>query len=100
MKQPGAGDGPAAGVPDREPEVTGVVSFTGTPPIPVLTEPSDPYFDRMSLLRGDPVLVDGDGREVPYDQLADGDAIEVWTDGGCAESYPVQCPVTALRVNR
>lgn len=88
------------GAPDREPDVTGVVALVGTPSAPVLTEPSDAYFEGMSLLRGDPVLVDGEGRPVPYDQLQDGDAIEVWTDGPCAESFPVQCPVTALRVYR
>ncbi len=83
-------------VPDRDPDVTGVVARSASGAI--LTEPSDPYFDQMSLLRGDPVLIDQDGDEVPYGELAEGDAIEVWIDGACAESFPVQCTVTALRV--
>lgn len=83
-------------VPDRDPDVTGVVA--GSASAPVLAEPSDPYFDQMSLLRGEPVLIDHDGVELPYSELADGDAVEVWIDGACAESFPVQCTVTTLRV--
>lgn len=90
----------AAGVPDREPDVTGVIELSGTSSAPTLAEPSDLYFDQMSLLRGDPVLVDHAGAEVPYGDLADGDPIDVWIDGPCAESFPVQCTVTALRVHR
>lgn len=94
-----SGCGKDTGVPDRDPDVTGVVALSGSASAAVLTEPSDPYFDQMSLLRGDPLLVDDTGDEVPYSGLADGDAIEVWIDGPCAESFPVQCAVTALRVD-
>src|SRR5690606_13858085 len=66
-----AGCDGAAGVPDREPDVTGVIELSGTSSAPTLAEPSDLYFDQMSLLRGDPVLVDHAGAEVHYGDLAD-----------------------------
>lgn len=85
-------------VPDRDSDVTGVVAGADEPGGPVLAEPSDGYFEGMGLLRGDPVVADADGREVPVSELDDGDAVEVWIDGACAESFPVQCDVTALRL--
>ncbi|MCF4122276.1 hypothetical protein L1785_14950 [Antribacter sp. KLBMP9083] len=88
-----------AGIPDREPDVTGVVAGAGGSGDPVLAEPSDDYFEGMRLLRGDPVIVRGDdGEPVPSTELDDGDEVEVWTDGACAESYPVQCGIVALRL--
>ena len=93
-----AGCGGAPAVPERPPDVTGVVAGTADAGGPVLTEPSDDYFEGMSLLRGDPVLVGDDGVVVPVEDLADGDRIEVWVGPACAESFPVQCDVVALRV--
>lgn len=84
-----------AAVPDRAPDVTGVVAVReGTP---VLTDASDAYFEGMGLLRGDPVVVRGTG-EVAADELQPGDAVEVWTGDACAESYPVQCGILAVRL--
>ena len=85
-------------IPDREPDVTGVVAGADGPGGPVLAEPSDGYFEGMSLLRGNPVVVGSDGAVVPVLTIEDGDAVEVWIDGPCAESFPVQCDVTALRL--
>jgi hypothetical protein len=87
----------APAVPDRAPDVTGVVRVADGGP--VLADPSDSYFEGMSLVRGDPVVVHGDesGETTPAD-LRDGDAVEVWIEDGCAESFPVQCTVVALRV--
>lgn len=91
--------GDAGRLPDRQPDVTGVVAGTDQPAGPVLTEPSDSYFERMSLVRGDPVLVKSSaGESVPFSELEDGDEVEVWIDGACAESYPVQCGIVALRL--
>lgn len=84
--------------PDREPDVTGVVAGAGEPGGPVLAESSDGYFEGMGLLRGDPVVVDEDGTAVASSELADGDAVDVWVEGPCAESFPVQCDIAALRV--
>lgn len=94
--------GCAAGprIPDRQPDVTGVVAGAGAPGGPVLDEPSDAYFEGMSLLRGDPVVVGDDGAALPPTEIQDGDAVDVWIDGPCAESFPVQCDVTALRLRR
>jgi hypothetical protein len=86
-------------VPGRAPDVTGMVSEAGSPAGPVLADPSDDYFEGMSLVRGDPVVVRG-GEEVVVADLRDGDAVEVWIGDGCAESFPVQCTVVAVRVTR
>ena len=85
-------------VPDREPDVTGVVAGADEPGGPVLAEPSDRYFEGMGLLRGDPVVVDADGQATSIATLEDGDAVEVWIEGICGESFPVQCDVTAIRL--
>ncbi|TRW44511.1 hypothetical protein [Georgenia yuyongxinii] len=85
--------------PVREPDVTGVVAVVTEQEGPVLTEPSDSYFDGMSLLRGDPVFLRGtSGEEVTLDDLEDGDRVEVWVGDACAESFPVQCTIEAVRL--
>ncbi len=66
----------------------------------MLGEPSDPYYELMLLRRGDPVVVDGEtGKTLDIADLDDGAEVEVWITGGCAESFPVQCEVVALRVS-
>lgn len=82
--------------PDRPPDVTGVVA--GGPEAPALGSASDPYYEGMWLLRGDPAVVGADGRRLDADALVEGAGVEVWVQGGCAESFPVQCPVVAVRV--
>lgn len=95
---------PATGVPTRDPDVRGVVSLRpwtseGVEEA-VLGEPSDPYYELMLLRRGDPVVVDGEtGKTLDIADLDDGAEVEVWITGGCAESFPVQCEVVALRVS-
>jgi hypothetical protein len=85
--------------PDREPDVSGVVAGTGEPGGAVLAEPSDAYYEGMGLLRGDPLIVKGDDAQpVSPAELEDGQRVDVWTDGVCAESFPVQCGITALRL--
>lgn len=92
----GAADDGAA-VPDRAPDVTGVVGVGEGAGEPVLVEASDAYYEGMGLLRGEPVVV-RDGTQVPASELRDGTPVEVWTAGACAESYPVQCDIEAVRV--
>lgn len=88
-------------VPAREPDVTGVVARPEPAADPALAEASDPYFEGMGLLRGDPVIVDeGTGGVRAASALEDGDAVAVWIEGPCAESYPVQCAVVAIEVRR
>lgn len=98
----GGGD-PATGVPGREPEVRGVVSKVTTDlgyGEYQLVDPSKSYYEDMSLLGGDPVIVDHEtGDLLDVSDLEDGAEVEVWITGGCLESSPVQCAVAALRVS-
>lgn len=88
-----------SGLPGRSSDVTGVVAVpagNGSSPEPALTGASDAYFEGMPLRLADAVVVDADGRTV--DAPAEGDEVEVWIGDGCAESYPVQCEIVAVRV--
>ena len=99
---PTSGDRSTSGaeVPNRPPDVTGLVGLGdeyAAPPY--LIEPSDGYYLGMSLLVGDPVVVRGqDGEPLAGSELREGDEVAVWVDGGCQESFPVQCDVVALQV--
>lgn len=93
-----AGCGTTDDLPDRPPDVTGRVSLADEPGSATLADPSDPYYEGMDLLRGDPLIRSDDGAAVPSEELEDGDEVEVWIGGPCAESFPVQCEVAALRV--
>jgi len=84
-------------VPARSPDATGVVRADDAGD-PVLVEASDPYFEGMGLLRGEPTIIDATTGEVLT--LEDGDEVAVWTEGACAESYPVQCGILAIQVRR
>lgn len=89
------------GVPDREPNVTGTVGTDDQGRPGILLDPSDTHFARMALNRGEPIVFDLDTSEqLDFADLAGGDRIAVWIDGGCAESFPVQCTVAAIGVNR
>jgi hypothetical protein len=79
------------------PDVTGVVAVRDGDP--VLTQASDDYYEGMGLSASDPSVV-SDAGALTLDDLADGDAVEVWlpADGACAESLPVQCAVLTVRV--
>ena len=89
-----SGDG---GPPDADPATTGVVRAGGGGA--VLVESSDSYFEGMSLGRGDPRFYRAsDGAEIDAGELEDGDTVEVWIGEFCAESYPVQCDIVAVRV--
>lgn len=85
--------GTGSRLPDREPHVGGVVA-PGTSGRVVLREASDRYYEGMSL-DGDHPVVGSDGEDV---ELSVGDVVEVWVMGPCAESFPVQCRLEAVRV--
>ncbi|MGV3758101.1 MAG: hypothetical protein ACO1PW_00995 [Actinomycetota bacterium] len=88
-------------LPARQPDVTGVVARSDAGADPALSEASDPYFEGMGLLRGDPVILDDVAAEVlPPSGLEAGDEVAVWVGDACAESYPVQCQVLAIQVRR
>jgi hypothetical protein len=92
-----AGCGGADGPPPGDPATTGVVR-TGEGGA-VLVQSSDAYFEGMGLLRGDPAIYRGAADEaVDAAALEDGVAVEVWVGDSCAESYPVQCDIVAIRV--
>jgi hypothetical protein len=87
--------------PDRDADVTGVVGTDDAYPAqPHLVEPSDDYYLGMSLLRGEPFVVDADGTVLSASELDDGDEVAVWTGDACAESFPVQCDIVAIEVIR
>ncbi len=83
-----------ARMPDRAPDVHGVVALTRTGEA-VLHGSSDPYFEGMSLERGGPDVAGLGGDRA---ELGAGDEVEVWVAGPCAESFPVQCEIDAVRV--
>jgi hypothetical protein len=100
--------GPATSVPtpppatqhvsgQATPDVTGVVAVQDAGP--VLTQASDPYYEGMGLSLADPSVVSETGA-LTLDDLADGDAVEVWLPepATCAESAPVQCDILTIRV--
>lgn len=87
------------GVPDRAPDVTGVVATSSEPAGgAVLVAASDDYYEGMSLLPGDPDVVDAGGKRLEPSDLRAGNEVEVWVGGPCAESYPVQCDIATVRV--
>ncbi|WP_454729868.1 hypothetical protein [Cellulosimicrobium protaetiae] len=91
-----ADDSDGAAAPTDQPaDVAGtIVRDEGAPR---LVDASDPYYEGMSLLSESTLVLDTEGARVDGDTLTDGDAVEVWADL-CAESYPVQCQVVAVRV--
>lgn len=96
-----AGEPPAAGsLPERDPDVTGVVGAGPGAQVGTLVEASDSYFEGMGLrLSGrEPLVVGADGQKLTVDDVDDGDRVAVWVAGGCAESFPVQCDVVAIEV--
>lgn len=80
------------------PDVTGVVAVRDGDP--VLTQASDATYEGMGLTTADPSVISAAG-QLAVDDLAAGDAVEVWLaeDAGCAESAPVQCDVLTIRVD-
>jgi hypothetical protein len=96
----GGDDDVAVGTfPARAPEVTGrLVVDDGEIH---LAEASDDYYAEMMLVEGDDgvLVVDEGGDPVSWDDLAEGMLVDVWVAGACAESYPVQCDLEALRVD-
>jgi hypothetical protein len=93
--------GPDTFVPERPPDVTGTVAVMGGAhgEGPHLTDPSDRYYEGMSLVQADTTIVSAaTGQAVGAAEIQDGDAVEVWVTGGCGESFPVQCDVEALRI--
>ncbi|MFS0703448.1 hypothetical protein AB6N23_02890 [Cellulomonas sp. 179-A 9B4 NHS] len=84
-----------ADVPERDPDVTGTVAL-GADGGPVLVDASDRSYEGIRLLQDDPAVLRGD-EAVDAADLTDGDRVEVWLAGGCAESWPPQCDVVAVR---
>ena len=104
-----APDGVGVEVPDRAPDLTGTITQV-TPP----GAGSDVL--GTILVEGD--LAPGQGRKISYTVTADtkitgtsdgvgvgtfadlatGQTADTWTTGPCAESYPEQCGLEAIRV--
>lgn len=88
-------------LPDREADVMGFVGTGGEYPAPPhLAKATNDYYLGMGLLRGDPIVRGADGTPMSPSELEEGDEVAVWIDGGCAESFPVQCDIVAVVVTR
>jgi hypothetical protein len=102
-------DGTGAEVPDRVPDLTGTVT---------VVTPLDPPSDDDAGVIGT-ILVEGDlapeqGRKISYTvttdteitgtgvgvftDLVEGQTADTWATGPCAESYPEQCTLEAIRI--
>ncbi len=88
---------PRADVPDRAADVTGAVAL-GADGEPILVDASDRSYEGIWLLQDGPAVLRGD-EPVDAADLTDGDRVEVWLAGGCAESWPPQCDVVAVRAS-
>lgn len=82
-------------LPDRAPDAAGTLLVLDGGGFQLETD--DSYFRDASLTVSDStVIVDAADQPLTADDLTDGTEVEVWTDT-CAESFPVQCTVVALR---
>jgi hypothetical protein len=82
-------------LPDRAPDAAGTLLVLDGGGFQLETD--DSYFQDASLsFNDDSVLVDAADQPITTSDLTDGTDVEVWTDA-CAESFPVQCTVEALR---
>lgn len=79
------------------PDITGVVALQDGGP--VLTQASDGSYEGMHLSTAGPAVVSATGTAT-LDDLADGDAVEVWLTepSACAGSAPVRCDILTIRV--
>lgn len=79
-------------MPTRPPDTTGVLEGGA------LVDSADDYYEGMAVPTEDVLVVDRAGERIAATELVDGQSVEVWIGDSCAESYPVQCTVVALRV--
>jgi hypothetical protein len=96
---------PTVSFPEGEPDAQGVAKAV----VPssqdtvnfILTGYADgDYFHEASITVGPETVVgDSEGRPIDPMALMSGTVVSVWVDA-CAESYPVQCTATALRVEQ
>lgn len=95
---------PAVTYPSREPDAVGTasdVTVAGADGIRfVLGGYADgAYFYNAAITVGPQTTVgDAEGRPIDPQAIASDARVSVWVDA-CAESYPVQCAATALRVD-
>lgn len=90
------GDDPAAEgvVADLNVLIEGAVSFTLTG-----LDERDYFFDAQITVGSETEVTDPNGALLVPTDISEGDVVEVWTDT-CAESYPVQCRATAVRIDK
>ncbi|WP_061961756.1 hypothetical protein [Demequina flava] len=86
-------------LPESDPEAVGtadaVAAQDGDVAISFVPDVGYEYFEGTTFVVGDEVPVGGSAKAAS--DIEAGDAIAVWTDV-CAESFPVQCVVTAVEV--
>lgn len=98
-----AGCAPRDKNPGAEPAVEGVVADVVTDEGGTVAftlsglDTGDYFFDARIAIGPDTTVTDAEGNELESSAVADGVVVEVWTDR-CAETYPVQCVATAVRL--
>lgn len=98
-----AGCAPSVELPAEEPDAVGIAkavvpSGEDTVSFILAGYADGEYFHDASVTVGPETVVgDADGRPIDPMALKSGTEVSVWVDV-CAESYPVQCTATALRV--
>jgi hypothetical protein len=64
-----------------------------------LVDASDAYYEGMTVrLLDGATLTAASGDPISRAALSAGSTVDVWVDGGCNESYPVQCDLIGLQV--
>lgn len=98
------GCAPAVSLPEREPDAVGtatdVMAASADSIRFTLTGYNEmDYFWHAVITVGPQTTVsDAAGRPVDPETIASGNQVSIWVEM-CAESYPVQCTATALRVD-
>jgi hypothetical protein len=96
---------PAVSLPESEPDAVGIAKAvvpTGEDTVNfILAGYADgEYFHEASITVGpETAVADAQGRPIDPMALMSGTQVSVWVEA-CAESYPVQCVATAMRVEQ
>ena len=85
--------------PAGEPTVRGVLVLDENTAMLRLTEPTDPYYERMAVRLDDGIPVTtATGEPADPARVTSGVTVDLWISRGCNESYPVQCSIGAIRL--
>jgi hypothetical protein len=98
------GCAPAVSLPEREPDAVGTATdvMPSSPDAIRFTltgyNEMDYFWHAVITVGPQTVLSDSEGRPMHPEAIASGNQVSIWVEM-CAESYPVQCTATALRLD-